>query len=287
MNNKVKVALISIMLSVLIHVIIIYLRLIKRIDLSISIGVITYFGLSYFLLMKYYKYKKTVLIGINIPYLIFYIPILLISFNRIHFISIIPNFLFLLSSIFAILVINKNRFRKCVYTTGITLFAIIYGAYIHSSYTDFLANYINRLPLNGIVKNQKITNDLVLLNSSFEKVNISSKKDKLFVLDVWNKYCSPCFEKFEDFEKTKNKFVSEKNMFWSVGFPIKDDTLKELKDIQDSLGFTFDDYYSVDDSLLKQLDFRTVPTLILIKNNEVLYKGSSYYWLNKAIKKFQ
>ena len=97
MNNKVKVALISIMLSVLIHVIIIYLRLIKRIDLSISIGVITYFGLSYFLLMKYYKYKKTVLIGINIPYLIFYIPILLISFNRIHFISIIPNFLFLLS----------------------------------------------------------------------------------------------------------------------------------------------------------------------------------------------
>lgn len=117
--------------------------------------------------------------------------------------------------------------------------------------------------------------EITFMDLENNEVSVSSKNDKLYVLDFWNSTCGVCFKKFPEFENLVEEYENQKDVvFYSVNVPVKNEEFDQRLDLVKSLGYRFDTVFTQDDSCLVQLGFNTFPRLILVKNGKIVYNGS-------------
>lgn len=279
-----KIGLSSILLSIILFLIVAFFRGYSRIDNSILFGLIAYFLITFFLLKKYKDHKRLVVISIILPHLLFHIIALLFYYDRFFLITVVPNFLFVLSSLVALWVLHMQTRKKAVLTSLIFgVFSLLYAFVFHPFYTDFFSNYISDFAFDGI-NNHKTAKAYLVFNEQLEEELLVNSNEKLVTLDMWTKYCSECFRKFPDFEQLSKDYSSNNIVFKSFGIPMRDDTVQELQEVQRKYDYSFKKVYGKDDSAFKDFNFNAVPTMFLLKDGEVIYRGTSYFWLKKAIK---
>ncbi len=101
------------------------------------------------------------------------------------------------------------------------------------------------------------------------------EKDKIYVFDFWTTGCRNCFRKFPKFEKIKENCKNSNILFYAVNYKNNDETLEE------NLAFLREQKVNIPTLFLKEessrlyseFQVRAFPTIIVIKNNRIIYKG--------------
>ena len=102
---------------------------------------------------------------------------------------------------------------------------------------------------------------------------ITFEPNTIYVIDLWNKGCGVCFLKFPLFENLKEKYDSVNGIkFIALNVHSNDENLYDLKN-------QFEQYTSnlqtlfMNSLYLEELQTNLFPTVIIIKNNKIIYKG--------------
>jgi thiol-disulfide isomerase/thioredoxin len=145
------------------------------------------------------------------------------------------------------------------------LSAFIVGLFVFSNYLTFSDNIDSRkeLPLP----------EMSFYNEKLEEVLLN--KNKITVLEFWYSGCGYCFEKMPELEKQYLEFKNNPNVeIYSVGAPLKSESIQELDSIMSSLDYKFPKLYvkSTKEVELK-LKQNAYPFLLIIKNDIIRYLG--------------
>jgi thiol-disulfide isomerase/thioredoxin len=143
--------------------------------------------------------------------------------------------------------------------------AFIIGLFIFPNYLTFSDNIDSRkeLPLP----------EISFYNEKSEEVLLD--KNKITVLEFWNSRCGYCFEKMPELEKQYLEFKNNPNVeIYSVGAPLKSESIQELDSIMNTLDYKFPKLYvkSTNEVELK-LKQNAYPFLLIIKNDTIRYLG--------------
>lgn len=98
--------------------------------------------------------------------------------------------------------------------------------------------------------------------------------DKIYVIDFWNKGCGVCFKKFPLFESLKDKYSrNSKIEFLAVNIYTHPEDIEYSQKLFKKMRLNFDTYY-IEKQQASELDISAFPTVIVIKNNKIIFKGS-------------
>lgn len=109
-----------------------------------------------------------------------------------------------------------------------------------------------------------------------ESMDLTQIKDTIFVIDHWTSSCGACFKEFPKFEKIVLDYKSIKRIkFIALNSLQRKETPGEVYRIIENEDYNFDvGFMSIDQA--KLIGVNVYPTYLIIKDNQVLYKGSSY-----------
>src|SRR5690554_922602 len=102
-------------------------------------------------------------------------------------------------------------------------------------------------------------------------------ENKIYILDFWHTRCAPCYKKFPEFEKIYNRFKTESDVkFYSVNIENGYHSFEQTLKIVDSLNYYFTTLYALENSenVIKEVGIQFYPTILIIKNSEIVYRGS-------------
>lgn len=175
----------------------------------------------------------------------------------------LPYIIFLPLSIYLALLYFKHRkiyflFASCL------LFTLI-------SFVVFPTYFVGYANQNA--EKKVIFKNVRFVDSTGKTVNIVN--NKIVVLDFWTTDCSVCFKKFPDFQKTFEKYRTNKNIeLYSVNVPVRRDKFSKTIKILDSLGYSFPKLYAQSSYEIESvLHINAFPHLLIIRNGIVRYDG--------------
>ena len=206
--------------------------------------------------------KKTALI-------IFLIPALFTFFVSINayltedFLKTMPlSLIGIISLVYSFLISrNKNLFGNII----IYLTFILASCYI----------YYNWLTVSKeAILNSSFSSELNITDFENKDFNISSKKGKVLVFDLWSSTCAICFVKFPAFEKLSKEYENDSLVeLFTLNLPLQRDSIIDLREMINE--YEFKKLFSNNLESWKILDNYTVPKIIILdKNGRVRYKGS-------------
>lgn len=102
-------------------------------------------------------------------------------------------------------------------------------------------------------------------------------KNKMYVLDFWHTRCGPCYKKFPEFERVSEMYKNDSGIeFYAVNIKNNMDSFERALEIIDTLNYSFKHLFALDksDDVVKELNIRIYPTLLIINRGEVVYRGS-------------
>jgi thiol-disulfide isomerase/thioredoxin len=198
------------------------------------------------------------------------------SYKFMHFYAIIPLIGFLLGIIFI-------SFRAHKWTKA-TIVLFLVGSYFwiisegHYKWADFAYNKdvdINcNYPLSTFTL---LSNEGAISNIDF--------KGKVFVLDFWSFGCGVCLESFEIFKRAQDTWKGNKDItFYTVLVTNSRDSIYDFRADEFLLdrGYKFDNLYSGNlDSISRIFNINSVPAVLVIKEGNVVYKGTAQGINNK------
>jgi len=238
-----------------------------------------FFGYYIFI---YYIYKSS--INVHIPLItvsIIYFSLLVIRFYFYnHPLFKFNNYLFILVLlIFHYLVVYSLKNRSLYIFSLFLIFNFFFSFYIYYFFNNYLlfGTYFGEY-------NYSISNDLVIHDVHDNLVTLDD--DKTYVIDIWSKGCGVCFLKFPIFEKLKNKYENQENIKFVVLNLYNDkDNLQELQIQFDDQKLDLNNYY-ISKKYSEDLQTYLVPTVLVIKNRKIIFKGNvetlnvtSFYYL--------
>ena len=227
------------------------------------------FLLSFIITIVFLKKKKKwflisyLIIALILTFYIFYInDFKLIALHTLSSLSLLIGLIF--GCIYYFL---RFKFVTLFLVLLINSFVLLYGYEIwlnKLNYGTFLGNV-----------NYEISNNSFLYDSDNNVFKF--EKDKIYVLDFWNTTCGVCFQEFPKFEKLSHKFQDKNIRFYAVNHMYKDEN------IYSNNVFLIDHDVSVPSlyfkgsklELSKAFKVDAFPTVIIIQNNKVLYKGNN------------
>jgi len=183
-------------------------------------------------------------------------------------VSILSTASYFLAVGFGILIYcTKNRLRivPIAAFTAITIFFATkgYDLWLHK------VNYGTYL--GGV--DEAITN-VELPNANGEKIVLTGYNDEIIVLDFWNTSCGYCFQKFPVFDQIRKKYTSNSRIkFYAVNIPISRDKSGDALQIARELPYGFSHLFSPTEAIARQFNVNSYPTVILVKNGRILYRG--------------
>jgi len=165
---------------------------------------------------------------------------------------------------------------KLNYVKGIILFLYFSLIAAYSYYIPKL--YENKVAFGSFTgdKNIDLKHDYAFLGFSKgteEKLSISDFKDKTIVLDFWNNNCGVCFEKFPKVDELRSKVTNKNVMFLAVNvFKRKSEIKNGLEMFRDEkLGYNT---LFISEENAKELQVYAYPTVLVIKDNKIVYRGT-------------
>jgi len=151
-------------------------------------------------------------------------------------------------------------------------------------YKDGYAYWLNKL--NQGTYTGKLNNaerkklDIFLTDSKGHPVDLSGP-DVYYVLDFWSSSCGECFREFPVYEKFYHEIKDNPRIrFYAVNVPRHPmDDLKEYENLVKDYTFPVV-FYSVDrKTLLEKTDINAFPTLLVVKNDTVIFRGRSHTFM--------
>ncbi len=106
--------------------------------------------------------------------------------------------------------------------------------------------------------------------------NVTLEKDKIIILDLWNKYCGVCIRNMPTFENEYLKYKSNSKIsFYSVYVPLKENSFLGAVEFTKNLGYSFPTIYSkqLDSIIGKKLGYHGYPQLFILKDGKIRYSG--------------
>lgn len=259
------------------NVIIVLLTIVYFIILGFSINNINYKPWLSFLLyfifvisIVFLKYKKwnqklPIVTIICLFFVLIFVNFIRDSQFTLEFIDlIIPTIFFILYTL-SFLIYNQSRAR-ILYGFIIVLFATFISFIFtpaFNNYTDF-DTYLGEF--DSLIKKEIIIKDA-------DSKRIKLDPNKMYVIDCWNKTCGICIQKFPKFERLKNKFSDNKNIeFIGLNFYKGEADVLYSQELFDSRNLKFDTFYiHIEDG--KELPVYFFPTVLVIKNNTIIFRG--------------
>ena len=156
----------------------------------------------------------------------------------------------------------------------ITLFVvglIVAGGYIGMpNWLSYVFNK-NSLPV------QNDFSGVSFLDASNDTIFLSDINNPVIVLDFWSTNCGICYKKFPEFEKLHQRFINDERVsVYAVNILLKNQDITVPRKNKQLKKYSFPKLYTTYDQSLavqKAFNFHAVPTLVILKNKQLIYKG--------------
>jgi thiol-disulfide isomerase/thioredoxin len=102
---------------------------------------------------------------------------------------------------------------------------------------------------------------------------ITLSNQKITILDFWNSKCGPCYALFPFIDSTYKNIDTSRFDIFTVNIPIMNEKKSDNYKLLDQYHYTFKQSFAEDDSILTKLDIQVFPTTIVLKDNNVIYRG--------------
>lgn len=225
--------------------------------------------LSFTFIIGYIVYNTGGFAANRKKFLLFVLPICILFlgtmiFQNNSFVKGFPYILFIPLVSFAAIFVKRNK-SWWAFFVAIPVFAFI-GLVAFPNWFSFYVNF-----------NSHVEKDFPawgLVDKNGQKVIL--EKDKIVVLDLWNKHCGACIRKMPAFEEEYLKYKNHPEIaFYSVYVRWGEDTFAEAVQITDKFGYAFKTIYSEEhDSIVgERLGFEGYPQLFILKNGKLRYDG--------------
>ncbi len=201
--------------------------------------------------------------------LIFYIAPPLKEISQHPLSSVFFSFPNILSACFGVYAgyvfeIKKSRMKSVIFSVVVILLCI--GFYFNNAYYYDLIFYTNFNPKEKIDAQKDIYS---LFDTDGTEVVLD--KHKYTVMDFWHTSCYACFEKFPDFEKLYEQYKDHPELqFYAVNKPLRSDTFDIFKRTEK---YTFPSVRG-SENIAEVFDVRIYPTVVIVKDNQILHNGS-------------
>jgi thiol-disulfide isomerase/thioredoxin len=103
-----------------------------------------------------------------------------------------------------------------------------------------------------------------------------SKNDQLVVVSLWATWCVPCKNELDAINDVYQDWVDETNVKLYAVSVDDSRTVKRVKPMVNGKGWEFDILLDTNSDLKRQLNTSTIPLVLLVKNNKILYRHSGY-----------
>ena len=218
-----------------------------------------------FLYKKKLNYKLPLITISTIIIIVLIIKVLKEGFLEFN----ISDFVFLFSVVVFYLIAVK--FAKKVKYRGFFVFGFFVLNYILCFYIYFFAdNYSNFGTYTG---GYSYTIENTIIVKDEKDVLKQLDEDKVYVIDLWNKGCAICIRKFPKFEKLKNKYSDANDIeFIAVNIYRSENDIAYSQKLFDKKNLDFKTYY-ISEKEAEELKTEFFPTVIVIKNNEIIFRG--------------
>lgn len=158
---------------------------------------------------------------------------------------------------------------------GITilLFSAAFSAWYMTTGIKYWMNYSSVGTFTGKVREGKVGNWQHVVNPS-DTLQKDYYKDKYVVLDFWSMSCVICFKRFPKLDSLNKQYNNDKRIvFEAVNLPIKNDNTKFETTRELNQKYTFKTVFA-DSSAWQTFGIDGVPTVIVLKNDEIVFRGS-------------
>lgn len=220
-----------------------------------------------------------------LPFMFLYIlspfwePLLVSPGNGYNWLHNLPIILVVPAGICTGLIFKGFSLPYKLVSLALTTSLLALGGFV--GYMNWFA-YVNK---EGIVE-EKIPVE-VIAHAQNDSIFLSGTQGEVIVLSFWSTVCGSCIKKFPDIEEFyKTNKNNDKIRFYSVNIPIRGDSeegvFRLTKNYETPVFFG-------DDSWVDFFSITSFPTLIIIKDNVIRYKGlltfdkNNYYNINKII----
>lgn len=178
----------------------------------------------------------------------------------------LPNMISgLLGAIASYIILYRDKKVGGLLMGGISLCLLIAFYFKNDFYYDYI--------FYTYIENKKTINEqneiYYLLDNNNDTVLINN--DKYTVLDFWHSRCSSCFKDFPKFDELYSSYKDSDVLdFYSIRQPIDDEYNDVIEQMKNYSFVTL----SGSQNISNVFDVRAYPTLLIIKNNQIIHRGS-------------
>lgn len=167
--------------------------------------------------------------------------------------------------------ISYKIIRKSIWVKLILSISICFLFYI------LYPKYTSEIVYQKSLINKSLINDINLKATDSSNIRLNLSGNKLTVLEFWNSACAQCIKDFPKFQDFYNTSKMDYNIY-SVNVPIDRDRKNSFSasKLMDSLGYDFPVLFG-NKKIMNQLEVQAFPTVIIISDNIVKYKGHLNY----------
>ncbi|MCB0445522.1 MAG: TlpA disulfide reductase family protein [Gelidibacter sp.] len=108
------------------------------------------------------------------------------------------------------------------------------------------------------------------------ELNDISSNDQLVVVSLWATWCVPCKNELDAINDVYDDWVDETNVKLYAVSVDDSRTVKRVKPMVNGKGWEFNILLDTNSDLKRQLNTSTIPLVLLVKNNKILYRHSGY-----------
>jgi thiol-disulfide isomerase/thioredoxin len=242
---------------------------------------ITFIGYFVFLIylffvFRYDKINKIILIKIILLLILTHCTLLIFSvivkgYDKTNIISLIHIIPYIFSAIiYFLLSKSDNKLNQVLLFSTSLVFLYLLNTYI----PQIVYQKIFFDNITGGIKKQIDINKIPYLAPKYNSKKQFLDKDKILILDFWNNNCGSCFEKFPKFNSFYNKNKSNKKLqIFSVNVYKNEKEIQLGNQLLSKYNYDFSNIF-IKDEVKNLFQIEAFPTVLVIKNNEIIFKGT-------------
>jgi thiol-disulfide isomerase/thioredoxin len=229
---------------------------------KLIIGSFCYFLFTFSFLLFYTKINKTSIFTIIVlPPLLVLIFINILNFKGTW--SGLPSSFFIFLGCLMGYLSSKKTF----------IYFFIVLVFLNITWISF-----GRIPYENKMQYGSITKKVFFKAPSFVLYDTANKtiglnNEKITILDFWNSKCAPCYSLFPIIDSVNKTMDTSKYEIFSVNIPLMNEKIFDNFKLLDKYNYSFKKSFTANDSILADFDVEVFPTTIVLKDNNVIYRG--------------
>jgi thiol-disulfide isomerase/thioredoxin len=242
-------------------------------NIKFSLALFSYFLLTYLYLRKRTSIKEqlkivgTITLPVFLVYGVYFNYKLGFTFFHTSTLSTIAHFIGIFSGFMITHMIKPIKIITIILLLLCSIWVSAYGYSLWLNKVNFGAFY-------GQV-NETLEVPLYFYSANGSKYQLTNLKDKIIILDFWNSGCGYCFKSFPITSEKYSKYRSDSCIrLFAINIPLKGDSLNTPFNIINNLKYEFPVLVDRNFFAKKILKIYSVPTVLIMKNKIIYYRGT-------------